>query len=117
MTDHAKQGKRSRRKGQAGERQFARWLREKGWFPLAFRGRQFHGRDDAPDIGGTPGVFFEVKRVERFSPYAALRQAEEDCGEGDVPVVATRKSRGEWHLFLKAADLPRLAAAIEKEDE
>lgn len=113
--DHRKAGKRARTRGQTGERQFAKWLRVHGWFPKACRGRQYQGRDDAPDIAGTPGIHFECKFVERLSPYAALRQAAEDAGDS-VPVVATRKSHGDWHLFLKAEDLPKVAAAIGRDE-
>lgn len=112
--DHQKAGRRARTRGQVGERQFAKWLRENNWFPKAFRGRQYQGRSDAPDVGGTPGVHFEVKWVEKLHLHAALKQAMEECGD-NVPVVASRRNHDRWVLSLYADDLRRLILALQKE--
>lgn len=101
-------GRHSRNKGKRGELEAAKEIAR--LFGVdAHRGRQFHGRDDAPDIcTGVPGVHFEVKRTESLSVYTALSQAIEDAGES-VPVVLHRRNGQEWLAIVRLEDLPRLA--------
>ena len=96
-------GKASRDKGKRGELQFAKFLTEHG-FP-AHRGRQYHGRDDAPDVvcPDLGSFHFEVKRVERFSLYDALEQATTDAAYS-VPVVAHRRNGESWVIVMDAED-------------
>lgn len=68
----------------------------------------------APDILGLPAVHIEVKRRERFSLPAALRQSQADARAGDVPVVCHRPNRCPWIVSCWLSDLPALAAAIVK---
>ena len=96
-------GRYSRMKGQRGEREFAKKLTTLG-FP-AHRGRQYHGRDDAPDVaGGIPGTHVEVKFVEKLNVRQAMEQAEEDAGE-QIPYVAHRRRHKEWLITIKLTDL------------
>jgi hypothetical protein len=48
-----------------------------------------------------PFIHLEVKRNERMSVDAMVRQAVGDCGEGSQPCVAWRRNRGPWR-----ADIP-----------
>lgn len=98
----------SNQKGKRGEREFARYLRSKG--VPARRGQQFKGGGDSPDVVHIiEGVHFEVKRVERFQLHDAMAQAKaERATPEDVPVVAYRRSRGEWIAVLPMDDLIQL---------
>ena len=93
----------SRNKGKRGELEFAHFLTSRG-FP-ARRGQQFSGSPDSPDVvcDSLSGFNFEVKRVERFRLYPALKQAQDDSG-GKIPVVAHRMSRKDWVVILDAED-------------
>ena len=108
-------GKMSREKGKRGEREWAAMLREHGC-PEAYRGRQFHGRDDAPDVVCSWPWHFEVKRVESLNLAKALEQSIGDCGEDKIPAVAHRKNGKDWLVTVRAVDiLPLLAIAYEDE--
>ncbi len=99
-----------RDKGKRGEREAAAELN--AIFGTAcHRGRQYHGRDDAPDVAGLPGCHVEVKRTERLSLYAALEQAIDDAG-GNVPMVLHRASRRPWVAVVRLDDLPRLVRLL-----
>jgi len=98
-------------KGKRGEREAAAEIRRL-FGTEAERGRQYQGRDDAPDIvTGIAGVHFEVKRVESFRLYAALKQAAADAGH-NVPVVLHRRNGKPWVALVRLDDLPLLATEI-----
>ena len=104
-------GSRSRNKGKRGEREAAAEIRRL-FRTEAFRGRQFSGSDDSPDIvTGIAGVHFEVKRTEAFRPYDALEQAVRDAGP-KVPVVLHRKNGKPWVAVVALEDLPQLAVQL-----
>lgn len=99
-------GRKSKRKGAAGEREIAKILRDHG-FEGAHRGRQYSGGLDSPDVVGLPGFHVEVKRCERLSIYKAMVQAIEDApcpGEDDeifpTPVVFHRRNGLDWLAIL-----------------
>lgn len=86
----------SRAKGKRGELEFAKKLRELG-FADARRGQQYSGANGDADVVGTPGVHWEVKRVERgLDLYTALEQSERDARPGELPHVAHRKNGKKW---------------------
>lgn len=100
----------SRRKGTAGELEFAALLRAQG-YASARRGQQYRGGGDSPDVVGVAGVHHEVKRTERLALYNAVDQARRDAAPGGgMPVVAhrcnskPRSCRGEWLFVLGASD-------------
>ena len=101
-------GSMSRNKGQRGEREVAAELRR--LFSIeARRGQQFHGGADSPDvISDIPGIHIEVKRTERLSVYAAMKQAVRDAGADKVPVVFHRQNREVWLAVVRLNDLPEL---------
>ena len=96
-------GKKSRTKGARGELEWAAFLSENG-FP-ARRGRQYHGRPEAPDVVCEPlaGYHFEVKRTEKLSVYKALEQATTDS-DFQVPVVAHRRNQKDWLVIMDGKD-------------
>jgi hypothetical protein len=104
-------GLRSRNKGKLGEREAAAEIRR--LFNVeARRGRQYCGRDDAPDVvTGIDGLHLEVKRAETFRLYAALAQAIADAGD-KVPVVLHRPNNQPWVAIVRLDDLPRLATQL-----
>lgn len=91
-------GKRSRDKGAEGERELAAeltWLFDCN----AYRGRQFRGGPDSPDVATTiEGLHIECKRSEGISLYKALEQAVRDAADGEVGVVAHRRKIGRAHV-------------------
>ena len=104
-------GLRSRNKGKVGELQAASELRRL-FNTDARRGRQYQGRDDAPDVvSGIHGVHFEVKRVEQLRLYAAIEQAANDAGD-NIPVVLHKQNRKPWVAIVRLDDLPRLAVQL-----
>lgn len=94
----------SRQKGAAGEREFRDVLKSFGY--NAERGRQHHGRADAPDVKCDDLPFhFEVKRVENLNIYKAIEQSEDDCDRAvKIPVVAHRKNGKCWLITMQAGD-------------
>ena len=104
----------SRRKGKAGELEWAHYLTDKGH--PARRGQQFSGGDESPDvICKSLPVHWEVKRTETFQIDKAFAQATEDAGSDKIPVVAHRKSRGEWVVVLSADDFMRILGHMPQE--
>jgi Holliday junction resolvase len=100
-------GKMSKEKGKLGEREVAALLRQYGF--EAKRGQQHCGDPEAPDVkSNMDGFHIEVKRVEAFRLWEALDQANDDVGEGDVPVVFHRKSRKPWVVIMEAEDFLEL---------
>lgn len=94
------------RKGAAGEREFAHYLTDHGH--PARRGVQYSGSPDSPDVVCQSLPFhFEVKRTERLSLYAAMKQATSDAGKA-IPLVAHRRNGGEWLAVLRMGDLLEL---------
>ena len=103
----------SRRKGAAGEREFAAMLREYGW-PEAKRGQQRTGLEQADVVDGPLGCHWEVKRVQRLQLRKALDQAIRDSPEGCVPIVAHRANGEDWQATLEMSALLRLLTFLER---
>ena len=92
----------SRAKGAAGEREFAAYLRDRGYF--ARRGVQYQGGPDSPDVVTDLPMHFEVKRVQRLNLQAAMLQAVTESPNDKTPVVAHRRNREQWLVTLRADD-------------
>lgn len=84
-------GRMSRQKGKRGEREAAAEL---GAILNvdARRGVQYQGGPDSPDVvlDGVP-IHVECKRVEALNLYAAIEQANADCG-AKIPIVWHRRN-------------------------
>ncbi len=102
----------SKQKGARGERDFARFLREKLGIEGCRRGQQYCGNPDSPDVVGVKGVHFEVKNVQALNLNKAMAQAVRDAGLQDVPVVASKRNHGPWLLTILAIDVPKFAEAM-----
>lgn len=97
----------SRRKGAAGEREWANLLKSEGYD--ARRGQQFAGSPDSPDVvcESLP-IHWEVKRVQSLNIEKAMEQAEGDAGSDKLPAVAHRKNKQKWCVTMRAEDFFRL---------
>ena len=89
----------SKRKGAAGEREFASLCRDNGW--MARRGQQFCGGDESPDVVSNLPFHVEVKRVQKLNLADATAQAEGDCG-GQPWIVAHRRNNAPWLITMRA---------------
>lgn len=105
-------GKASREKGKRGERMFAKLLRDHGYD--AKRGVQYQGSPDSPDVVGLPGIHTEVKFVEKLNLHSAMEQSKRDAGEGEMPIVAHKRSREEWLITMPFDSWIKLFKAYEK---
>lgn len=105
----------SRDKGCRGEREWAKFLRERG-FTDARRGQQHAGGPDSPDVvGGIPGTHAEAKRVEEFSDAMLRKWLDKVAGEapdGALPYVAHRRNRQAWRVTIGLASLANLVNHI-----
>lgn len=100
-------GRAEREKGARGELEVAKIFRAAGFDAdrvpnsggLKVKG-DLKANDDSLD-----GLHLEVKRQETLALPKWLRQAHEEAGEGQTPVVVFRQSKqpgkvGEWHATL-----------------
>ena len=92
----------SKRKGAAGEREFAAFCRTFGYDVR--RTAQYKELESKADVVGLPGIHAEVKRVERLNVSEAMAQAVRDSKECESPVVFHRKNGEEWLATMRAAE-------------
>lgn len=93
----------SKRKGSAGEREWARFLTTNGYD--ARRGQQYAGNPESPDVlcPDLAHMHFEVKRVQRLNLTDAMDQATRDAGD-KTPILAHRKNHCRWMVTMYADD-------------
>lgn len=113
-----------RRKGQGGEREFARIVEEFLPEVRLERGDQSRGGHSCPDLVGLVGWWPEVKRTERPTLGTWWAKITGDIARArstDKPLIAWRPNRGEWLTILRARDLlwlfrwcEDMARAVEK---
>lgn len=97
----------SKRKGNRAERELLHLLQAYG-VEAHRNDQQYIGGVNNPDIAvkiGSVSVHVEVKRQERLSLPAALRQAKRDANGHALPVVVHRRSREPWLVTLELTDL------------
>lgn len=102
-------GRRERDKGARGEREVADVFRAAG-FDVE-RTPNSGGLRYAGDLYGDTPCHVEVKRQETLRLPLWLRQAADEAGDGAIPVVAFRQSRGEWYAALPLVALVGLLAS------
>lgn len=91
----------SRDKGKVGELEVAALLKKHGF--EARRGQQFSGGGDSPDVvHNLDGFHIEVKRVENFSLYTALDQANRDKKPNDDAILFHRRNKKPWVVVMDA---------------
>lgn len=103
-------GRSSRNKGANAERELAKLIGDRLGVTMR-RTPLSGGMDWKGDIVGWPGYHVEAKRCERLSIPAWVKQAEDDCPEGCVPLVAFRSSRQPWRVVIGLDDLLNLVEA------
>ena len=94
--------KNSREKGQKGELELAKILREHGY--SVRRGQQYCGSNGDADVVGLPYVHIECKRVEKLNLDSAMSQARSDAREGEIPCVMHRKNYEDWKVTMLLED-------------
>jgi hypothetical protein len=101
-------GRKSRRKGKTGEREWVLWLRERG--VSAKRTQQFRGGVGSADVDvpAVPDLHSEVKRRQRIDVEGSVEQAKADGGPDSLPIVAHRRDHGRWLVSMDAEDWLRL---------
>lgn len=110
--EKTRMGKMEKEKGKRGEREAAKALEEHLGIK-AYRGRQFSGSPDSPDVKTSlPRIHFEVSREERFSYRKKMAQAEKDAGPSEIPVVLHRYNGEGWVVVVKLKDLEDLAICV-----
>lgn len=97
MADKSAVGRRSKRKGQEGERELAATLTEAGF--ECRRGYQTDGKIVA-DVIGLPHIRIECKRCEQLNLLKALQQAERDADPLELPAVFHRRNREPWQVTM-----------------
>lgn len=100
----------SKQKGNAGEREFAKFLREQLGIG-AIRGQQYNGLEGEDVRSDIKDLHIEVKRVERLNITEAMEQSERDAKD-KVPMVAHRKNRKPWLITIMAKDLRRFCKMV-----
>jgi len=93
----------SKLKGGRGEREFTGLCRDEG-YDNVYRGQQFQGGVDSPDVKGLPGIHVEVKRVERLNIHEAMRQSIRDSEGKAIPIVAHRRNYDGWLVTMRLSD-------------
>lgn len=106
-------GRSQREKGKRGERELAAKLTEL-FGEKCRRGQQYCGAAGDADVVGLEGVHVESKRVETFSLYSAMEQADSDKRTGDVPVVCHRRNGKDWVAVVYLKDLPKLVEVLNR---
>lgn len=110
--------KSARAKGKTGELEACHTLKELfGWHANRTQQRTGWSRNgDSPDIEveETPGLFFEIKRVQALNVPRALTLATKQCGRR-CPVLMHRPNHSPngWMLTIRLTDLPRLVHEYE----
>jgi len=105
----------SRRKGAAGVRELANYLREQGW-QKARRTQQYAGNPE----GGSGDVVcdnfpfhIEGKRCQQIKPEQWMAQAKADCPASKIPSVFFRRNgEKKWLVILQADDVCEIARHI-----
>ncbi len=106
----------SKRKGAAGEREWAKFCREQGYDVR--RTQQYcGGTEESADCVGLPYIHQEVKRVQTLNIDEALEQAWKDSLKqigtdtkgfpkyiNNTPIVAHRKNGKRWKVTMYADD-------------
>lgn len=93
----------SKRKGKVGELELAKVLREYGYD--CRRTNQYCGNTgEASDVVGLPYIHIECKRVERLNLDDAIKQAERDAKDDELPTVFHRKNHHKWLVTMTIDD-------------
>ena len=93
-------GKRSRDKGQRGEREFASIMTE--WLGGVIRRRLGQERDEGHDLVGLEPFAVEVKRCETLKIPEWWRQAKKSAHAAQLrPALAYRQNGKDWKVMVE----------------
>lgn len=108
--------KASKQKGTRGELLWRDECHKHGYTGVE-RGGQlpFQKGKDLADVVGLYGCHLEIKFQERLSIRQAVEQAEKDCQEGQMPILAHKTSREPWLVTMRAEDFFTLYRAWESQ--
>lgn len=100
-------GKKSQRKGAAGEKELAAILQEYG-YDCTRGGSLTFG--SVADVTGLPGIHIEVKRVEKLNIVEALEQSIRDSERmrDGLPALFHRRNRKPWLVTMRLSDWLKL---------
>ena len=104
----------SRIKGKVGELEACKELHNTLGIE-ARRSQQHCATDSASDIicEKTPGLWWEIKRVQKINVAAVMERSKKDCGS-KAPVLLHRPNRSDWMVTVFLADLPAVIDEIQK---
>ena len=96
-------GRKSARKGAAGERELAAVLRGHG-YDIQRGGSLSFGT--VPDLTGLPGIHVECRRAEalRLSEWMAQARRDADKFRDGLPAVFHRRNREGWRVTMELFD-------------
>lgn len=100
-------GKKSQRKGRAGELEIVKILNSHG---ISAEPGQAVSFGSTPDIVGVNGLHAEVKRVEKLNVTEAMNQAIRDSEkfEDGLPTLFHRRNRTPWLVTMTLEDWLKL---------
>ena len=109
----------SRVKGKVGEREWANYLKEKGY--SFSRSQQVKGTQDSFDVMPDPSLplpdfpvkLWEVKRVQNLNITKVVEQSAQEA-EGELFAVAHRKNHKPWLVTMLADDFFRMIQCLEE---
>lgn len=98
-------GRYQRQKGIRGELLWRDECHKHGFFGVQRHGQAMYQRgSEQADCDGLPHLHQEIKFVESLNHRKAFAQASRDCKAGEKPILASKVSRGEWLVTLRAGD-------------
>lgn len=100
-------GKFQRTKGANNEREAVRLWREVG-YPEARRKLSQYQERCGVDLENTGKFKVQVKSGKRIDVWKALREAESEAKENEIPLVMAKKDRCGWVVLVEWKDFKRL---------
>ena len=108
----------SKAKGKRGELEARDYVRQHWCAPRCIRSAQAGGAFAADLLHAGEDLHVEVKRRQRIAATHFMRQAEQDCGDKDVPVVLMREDNySSWLVVLRIEDTDRFIDIIKNNKE
>tara|TARA_R100000234_G_scaffold118046_1_gene97692 strand:- start:1454 stop:1840 length:387 start_codon:yes stop_codon:yes gene_type:complete len=108
----------SKAKGKRGELEARDYVRQHWFAPQCIRSAQAGGAFAADLLHAGENLHVEVKRRQRIAATHFMRQAEQDCGDMDVPVVLMREDKyPSWLVVMRIEDTEKFLKIIQHNKE
>ena len=108
----------SKAKGKRGELEARDYVRQHWFAPQCIRSAQAGGAFAADLLHAGENLHVEVKRRQRIAATHFMRQAEQDCGDMDVPVVLMREDKyPSWLVVMRIEDTGKFLKIIQHNKE